>query len=36
MSLKESNIKNMTERLEKLENFFETLMNKFTNIKLLV
>ena len=36
MSLKESNIKNMTERLEKLENFFETLMSKFTNIKLLV
>ena len=36
MSLKESNIKNMTERLEKLEGFFDTLMNKFTNIKLLV
>ena len=36
MSLREANINNMTERLEKLEGFFETLMNKFTNIKLLV
>ena len=35
-SQREKNIKNMTERLEKLENFFETLMKKFTNIKLLV
>lgn len=36
MSLKEANIKNMADRLDKLEGFFDTLMNKFTNIKLLV
>ena len=36
ISLREQNIKEMTERLGKLEDFFSQLMNKFTNIKLLV
>ena len=36
ISVREQNIKNMTERLDKLEDFFGQLMSKFTNIKLLV